>query len=128
MEGTNKTLCAPGERSMTPQEMDPDVPVSVQESPAEVSVDGGLLQGRGTECRSVSPLSSFFHHSLASGQTSGREHSPKTENWSKDLQSMTLHIRTRPSFPHSQSLTSGRFHKPLIHQRADRRKTTITEN
>ena len=60
MEGTDKTLCALGERSMTPQEIDPDVPVSVLESLAELSVDGGLLQGRGTECRSVSPLSSFL--------------------------------------------------------------------
>ena len=32
---------------------------------------------------------------------------------------MALPIRTRPSFPHSQSLPSGSFHKPLIliHQR-----------
>ena len=39
-------------------------------------------------------------------------------------------IRARPSFPLSQSLPSGSFHKPLIlfHQRADRLKTTITEN
>ena len=37
-------------------------------------------------------------------------------------------IRTRPSLPLSQSLSSGSFHKPLIHQRADRMKTTITEN
>ena len=29
---------------MTPQETDPDLPVSVQESPAEVWVDSGLLQ------------------------------------------------------------------------------------
>ena len=42
---------------------------------------------------------------------------------------MALPIRTRPSFPHSQSLPSGSFHKPLILicQRADRMKTTITE-
>ena len=32
----------------------------------------------------------------------------------KDLLSMTLPIRTRPSFPLSQSLPSGNFHKPLI--------------
>ena len=39
-------------------------------------------------------------------------------------------IRTRPSIPLSQSLPSGSFHKSLIlpHQRADRLKTTITEN
>ena len=48
----------------------------------------------------------------------------------KDLLSMALPIRTRPSSPISQSLPSGNFHKPLIllHQRADRMKTTITEN
>ena len=31
----------------TPQETDPDLPVSVQESPAEARVGGGLLQGWG---------------------------------------------------------------------------------
>ena len=30
---------------MTPEETDPDLPVSVQESPAEARVSGGLLQG-----------------------------------------------------------------------------------
>ena len=37
----------------TPQETDPDLPVSVQESLAEVWVSGGLLQGRDTECSSA---------------------------------------------------------------------------
>ena len=32
---------------MTPQETDPDLPVSAQESLAEVWVSGGLLQGLG---------------------------------------------------------------------------------
>ena len=43
---------------------------------------------------------------------------------------MAWTIRTRPSFPLSQALPSGSFHKPLIliHHRADRMKTTITEN
>ena len=43
---------------------------------------------------------------------------------------MALPIRTRPTFPHSQSLPSGSFHKPLIPipQRAERMKTTITGN
>ena len=38
--------------------------------------------------------------------------------------------QTRPSFPHSQSLPSGRFHEPLIliPQRADRMKPIVTEN
>ena len=32
---------------MTPQETDPNLPESVQESPVEASVDSGLLQGQG---------------------------------------------------------------------------------
>ena len=42
---------------------------------------------------------------------------------------MSPSIRTRPLFPHSQSLPSGSFHKLLIliHQRADRLKTAITK-
>ena len=60
----------------------------------------------------------------------GTQPHPSTENWIKDLLSMVLPIRTRPSFPLSQSLPSENFHKPLIllHQRADRLKTTITED
>ena len=43
---------------------------------------------------------------------------------------MALSIGTRPRIPHSQSLPSGSFHKPLIliPQRAERMKTTITGN
>ena len=50
----------------------------------------------------------------------GTQLHPSTENWIKDLLSGPL----------SQSLPSGSFHKPLIllHQRAHRLKTTITEN
>ena len=50
LEGTNNTLCAAGERnsiSMSPQETEPDLPVSVQESLVDVWVGGGLLQGWG---------------------------------------------------------------------------------
>ena len=66
---------------MTPQETALDLPVSVQESWAEVWVDNGLLQGRGTEYNSagISPCEGGHHypyHSLASGQTTGKEHSP----------------------------------------------------
>ena len=60
----------------------------------------------------------------------GTQFHPSTENWIKDLLSMLTPIRTRLSLPLSQSLPSGSFHKPLIllHQRADRLKTTVTEN
>ena len=54
---------------MTPQETDPDLPMSVQESPAEAWVSGGLLQGGGTECSIGSfeegcPYLHYLHHSL----------------------------------------------------------------
>ena len=56
----------------------------------------------------------------------------KSQTWLRDWTelSMAPPIRTTPRFPHSQSLLSGSFHKPLIiiHHRADRMKTTNTEN
>ena len=69
---------------VTPKKIDPDLPVSIQESLAEAWDGGGLLQGRGSECSSVcmGPFegdSHYLHylcHSLALGQTTGREHSP----------------------------------------------------
>ena len=54
----------------------------------------------------------------------GTQPYPSTGNWTEDLLSIAPPIGTRPSFPLSQSLPSGSFHKPLI----DRMKTTITEN
>ena len=50
LEGTNRNLCTPGPKekgAVTPQGTDPNLPVSVQESPAEAWVSRGLLQGRG---------------------------------------------------------------------------------
>ena len=38
---------------MTPQETEPDLPVSVQESLAEAEVDSGLPQCQGTESNSL---------------------------------------------------------------------------
>ena len=67
---------------MTPEETDPDLPVSVQESLAEVWVSGGLLKVGGTACSSAC-MEAFEegHHylyylqdSLASGQKIGRKH------------------------------------------------------
>ena len=45
----HRTLCTRTQEkgAVTPQETDPDLPVSVQESPAEAWVGGGLLQGWG---------------------------------------------------------------------------------
>ena len=46
LEGTNRTLCTRTQEkgAVTPKETDPDLPVSVQEYPAEAWVSGGLLQ------------------------------------------------------------------------------------
>ena len=68
---------------MTPQETEPDLPVSVQESLGESWVSGGLLKAQDTECNSACMGPSeggrhylhYLHHSLVSGQTTGREHS-----------------------------------------------------
>ena len=71
-------------RAVFSQETEPDLPVSVQESPAEAWVSRGLLQSQGhwtQQCghnsfwRRFSLPSLPPHHSLASGQTTGREHS-----------------------------------------------------
>ena len=60
----------------------------------------------------------------------GTQLHPSTENWIKDILNLALPIRTRPSFPLSQSIALGSFHKPLIilHLRKDRLKTTLMEN
>ena len=70
--------------AVSPQETDPDLPVSVQESPAEAWVGGGLLKGgghwvqqcmHGTSWRRLHYLH-YLYYTLASAQTTGREHSP----------------------------------------------------
>ena len=123
---------------MTSQETDPDLPVSVQESIAEAWVCGSLLQGWGhlsvaglawDRMKEVAII--FITSTIVWSQVNNREGTqlhPSTGNWIKDLPSMAASIRTRPSFPLSRSLPSGSFHKLLIllHQRANRLKTTIT--
>ena len=92
-----------------------------------------------TECSSVcmGPIEGgaiiFITFIIVWPQVNNREGTqpcPSTENWINSLLSMAPPIRTRPSFPLSQSPPSGSLHKPLIflHQRPDRLKTTITGN
>ena len=123
---------------MTPRETDPDLSGSVQESPAEVWVGGSLLVGSLSVAAHVRDLLKevtiiFITSTIVWPQVNNREGKQlhlSTENWIKDLMSMALPIGTRPSFPLSQSLPSGSFHKSLslLHQRADRMKTTVTQN
>ena len=87
---------------MTPQETDPDLPVSIQESPAEAWVDSQghwIQQFWEPQGAGISPFEEAKLH-------------PSAENWIKDLLSMA----PPTSLPHSQEvyLPSGSFQKPLI--------------
>ena len=102
-------------------------------NPMDFSLAGssihGIFQARVLEWGAIT----FITSTVVWPQVNIRERTqlhPSTENSIKDLLSMAMPIRTRPSFPLSQSLPSGSFHKPLtlLHQRAGRLKTTITEN
>ena len=72
------------ERAVTPQETDPDSPISVQQSPVEAWVCAGLLQGGALRVAVLArgPFEGghhylyYLHHSLAPGQITGREYSP----------------------------------------------------
>ena len=105
LEGTNKTLCAPGARRK-------------EQCPHKTLSQTCLW------------VSTSLQQRLRPNNREGTQSCPSTKNWIKVFLSMAPPIRIWPSFPHSQSLPSGSFHKPLIlfHQRADRMKTTITEN
>ena len=81
---TIRTFVCKEKEAVTPQETDPDLPMSVQESPAEAWVHSGLLQGWDTEGSSLCiglfegghHYLHYLHHSLALGQTIWRENSP----------------------------------------------------
>ena len=143
-EGTNRTLCTPGPRR---KEQWPHKRLT-QTCPwvSEVSSRGVGWQwpdaGLGTLSVAVRAWDIlkevtiiFITSAIIWSQVNSRgarETQPhaSTETWIKDFLSMAPPIRTRPRFPLSQSLLSGSFHKPLIllHRRADRLKTTTTEN
>ena len=87
---------------MTPQEADPDLPVSVQESLVEAWVSGGLLQGLGALREAARPqdllkgVAIVFITStilgLRSSNREGTQPCPSAENWVKDLLNMSLPI------------------------------------
>ena len=74
---------------------------------------------RRTQSSSLPPPQS----GLRSNNREGTQPHPSTENWIKDLLSMALPTRARPSFTHSQSFPPGSFRKPLIlrHHKAVRK-------
>ena len=98
---------------MTPQESDPDLTMSVQESLGRQRSSVACCRVGGTECSSVSwdllkevPII-LVTSIIGWPQVNNREGTqlcPSTENYIKDLLSMALPIRTRTSFRLSQSL------------------------
>ena len=106
--------------ALAPQETDPDLPVSVQESLAEAWVDCGPAAGVGALGAAVPAWDLLKEVSII--------FTTSTIVWPQVKQQGTHQNKTQ--FPLSQSLPSGNFHKPLIllHQRAGRMTTTITEN
>ena len=81
LEGTDRTLCTRTQEKavVTPQETDPDLPVSVGESPADAWVRGGLRKGWSIEYSSTY-MGSFegshhylhcLHHSLVPSKQQG---------------------------------------------------------
>ena len=93
----------------------------------------GIFQARGLDWGAIafSDYLPYFHHNFSQvNNREGTQLHPSTENWVKDFLSMAQPMRTRTSFPLSQSLPSGSINKPpiLLYQGADRLKTTITED
>ena len=73
----------------------------------------------------------YLHHSLASGQTTEREHSPAhQQKIGLTIYRAWPHPSEQDHFPFSHALPSGSFYEPLIllHQWAHRMKITVTEN
>ena len=89
-------------------------------------------QCAGTQWNLLKEVAIIFitYTSIWSNNREGTQSCPSTENWIKDLLSMALPIRARPSFPLSQPLPSGNVHKllSLVPQRVDKMKNTIREN
>ena len=93
---------------MTPEETDQDLPGSDQESPAEAWVSGGCYRVGALSvavhaCNLLKEVAIIFITSTIVwpqvNNTEGTQLQPSPENWIKDLLSMALSIRTKPSFP-----------------------------
>ena len=129
LECTNKILHKPGpwgKEQWPPQETEPDLSGSVGGSPVEAWVSSGAPQ-RQRHWQQQSwevPIGKWdllevrltYHRAwrlqgwIISGQTTNREGvqpHPPADNWIKVWLSPTLPTRTRPSFPHRQSLSSA---------------------
>ena len=114
----SKILCAPGPQekgAVTSPETEPDFLVTVQESPAEAWVES-VLPCHGVGSPGISPFEGGHHYShhryysLASDQTTGREHSPVHQ------QKIALKIYLAWSHPSEQdpdTLTASPFYQEV---------------
>ena len=110
LEGTNKTLCAPGPRRMEqwPHRRLSQTHLWVSRSlPWRPELTAACRVTRGTEYNS--PFEGSHYSSC------GREHSPTHQQKSglKIYWVWPCPSEQDPDFPQSQSLPSGSFHKPL---------------
>ena len=126
LEGTNKILCAPGDRRNSRSlwwRHGSTLAWPAAGSGALVTTVRAQVLLKEVAFTVITPIIVCPQVKQQGGNTV----LPINRRLDKVLLSQALPIRTRASFP--QSLPTGSFHKPLIliHQRADRMKTTITE-
>ena len=108
---------------MTPQETEPDLPVSVQDSLAEAWVGGGLLQGWGHLSVAVHAWDLlkdvtiiFITSTIVCPQVNNREGTqphPSTKSWIKDLLSWPCPSEQDPVSP-SVSLSHQEAYASLL--------------
>ena len=120
---------------MTPQETNPDLPVSVQEPAAEAWVSGDLVQGLGVlHVAVLKEVTIIFITSTRVWHQGKQQRGYTAPPINRKLDSrFTEHghtLQNKTQFPPQLISPIRTFHKLLIllHQREDRMKITITEN
>ena len=122
-EHTNKILCIRTQEkgAVSPPETEPDLPITVlPRGKAHWIQQSSELRHTG-----MIPFKGGCHYCHYLCQTTGKEHSPTLQQ----KNGLKIYWWPHQSELDSQPLPSGSFQKPLIliHQRADRMKTTLAE-
>ena len=130
---TQIKTCVPQEKgAVTPQETESDLSVSARESEVGAWVDTGLLQGQGhwqqpsweVPCASRSPFGRSSGQTIAKHRPTHQQKTGLKIYWAWSCPSEKNPVFPTASPSHQEDYTS----LILINQRADRMKTTITEN
>ena len=131
--------------AVTSQETESDLPVNVLESLEEAWVDSGLLWGQRHWlqqswepcCAGIGPFAGGHHychypyHSLASGKLQGSKTAPPlSRNLDYRFTEHCLTHQSKTQLSPQPVPPSRKLPKPLIliHEKADRMKTTVAEN